>query len=354
MLERHDDRRSVATRTARRGTSLVELMIVVMLFTVVFLASLGMVDSGRRFSSSTIGISTAEEHAQQMLFRIEHELANASGLEPNAVITADLGNGEVASLQVDSTLGFPPFGRLLLERGTTQAERLSYDRLNDDQVNFELLMRGEGCTSDINHWDNAELMWMGLAEPLELQDNPPPEDFDGIADENGTPVFFRGDGTGFSYRLPIDPAGGRNFLNGEDLFWGAEVPGVGPTLDGYVALYFEPRSVYEEAATDDDLNKDGDRIDVFDVGQIRRVVWDATNPTVAQEDVGFGPTVILQERCNWGGDLDDDGFDDPIFLWDKDTNVLHVRLFVLGHALKTMPIVREVDSVMFLRNEPEL
>ena len=354
MLTRHDHRRSDETRSARRGTSLVELMIVVMLFTVVFLASLGMVESGRRFSSSTIGISTAEELAQQMLFRIEHELSNATGLEPNAVITADLGNGETATLQVDSTLGFPPRGQLLLERSTSSEERLTYDRLNTDQVNFELLTRGENCTFDHTHLDNAELMWTGLAEPLELQDNPPPEDFDGIADENGTPVFFRGDGTGFSYRLPIDPTGGRNYLNGEDLFWGAEVPGIGPTLDGYVALYFEPCTVFEESSTDDDLNNDGDRTDVFDVGQIRRVVWDATNPTVAQEDIGFGPTVIMQERCNWGGDLDDDGFDDPMFLWDKDTNVLHVRLFVLGHALKEMPIVRQVDSVMFLRNEPEL
>ena len=90
------------------------------------------------------------------------------------------------------------------------------------------------------------------------------------------------------------------------------------------------------------------------MGQIRRLSWDATDPTGQVDDVGLGPTVLLQEQCNWGGDLDGDGFDDPIFLWDKDTNQLHVRLFVLGWAMKQMPIVREVDSVMFLRNEPEL
>ena len=329
-------------------------MIVLGIFSVVFMSSLAMVESGRRFSSATIGISTAEELAQQTLFRIEHELANASGLELNAVVTRDLTSMDTASFRVDSTLGFPPRGRLLIERGTPREERLAYEGLLADQVTFVGLTRGMQCTAPATHLDNVEAMWAGLAEPLALQTNPPAADYDGIAREGGRPVFFRGDGTGFSYRIPIDPTGGRNYLNGEDLFWGAVIPGTGPTLTGYMALYFEPRTTCSEAETGDDMNGDGDAEDVFDVGHIRRLAWDAANPAGDVEDVGFGPMVILQEQCNWGGDLNGDGFDDPIFLWDKDTNLLHVRLFILGRAVKEMPIVREVESLMFLRNEPEL
>ena len=54
------------------------------------------------------------------------------------------------------------------------------------------------------------------------------------------------------------------------------------------------------------------------------------------------------------GDTDADGFADPIFLWDGETNLLHVRLFLLGSSSQNMPVVRKVESVMFFRNEPEL
>ena len=110
---------------------------------------------------------------------------------------------------------------------------------------------------------------------------------------------------------------------------------------------------YDESQTGDDVNKDGDRVDVFDVGQIRRLTWDTADPTRV-ENLGLGPTNVIQERCHWGADLDADGFADPLFLWNHETNLLHVRLFILGRANQDVPVVREVESVMFLRNEPEL
>ena len=58
--------------------------------------------------------------------------------------------------------------------------------------------------------------------------------------------------------MPVDPSGGNNPLDGDDLRWGAVVPGVGPTTDGWMALVFEPKSVFEEAQHGDDVNKDGD------------------------------------------------------------------------------------------------
>jgi hypothetical protein len=217
------------------------------------------------------------------------------------------------------------------------------------------LVRGVQCTSSISHGVQAEVLWQGVAEPLAQQDPPPgPGEFDGVAMETAGPVFFRGDGTGFSYRVPISPDGDGDYLDGSDLKWGAEVPGVGETRDGWHAVYFSPRLTFDESIHGDDVNGDDDTDDVFDVGQLRRVTWDTSDPAVPAFDVGIGPTALLQERCNYGGDLDGDGFDDPLFLWDPWTNELHVRMVLISTARQDDPLVRQIESVMFLRNEPEL
>ncbi len=321
------------------------------LFTVVMLSAMAMIESGRRFSSSTLEVAAVEDLAQQMLFKIEHELANASGSEPASVLAQDL-SATGTMLSVTSTLGLPPDGMLILERGTAREERIAYAKLEPDQVTLSSLARGSQCSTASSHSIGSELLWAGLAEPIALQVNPPLETYDGIALEQGVGVYFRGDGTGFSYREPIDPNGGNNVLNGDDLNWGAEVPELGATLDGWMALYFSPKSLFDEASAGFDLNGDDDFADVFEIGQIRRVRWDTTDPT-RFEDLGLGPSNLVQERCNQGSDLDADGFDDPMFLWNKDTNELHVRLFLIGTS-RELPIVRRVESILFLRNEPEL
>jgi len=99
------------------------------------------------------------------------------------------------------------------------------------------------------------------------------------------------------------------------------------------------------------VNHDGDETDVFDVGQIRAHTWDSADPAVPASDIGLGPASVLQERCNAGGDLDGDGFDDPIFLWDPARRRLHVRLYVLGRTGGEVPAVRKVESMIFMRNE---
>ncbi len=332
---------------------MLETMVAVGLFSVVMLSSMAMVESGRRFSSSTIQITTMEDLAQQMLFRMEHELASATGSTPKFSLPGPLTAGETNGTTVSSTLGFPPRGVLLLDRGGPREERVAYASIAGT-TRFEGLTRGVQCSAASDHpgADGTDQLWSGLAEPLANQVDPAPGDYDGIALEDGQQVFFRGDGTGFSYRVPVDPSGGNNPLNGHDLFFGAVVEGV-PTVDGWMAMVFEAREVYEEAPTGDDLNEDGDTADVFDIGQLRRLIWDASDPTRV-EDLGLGPSSVIQERCNLGGDLDGDGFADPLFLWNAETNLLHVRLFLLGASRRDMPVVRKVESVLFLRNEPEL
>ena len=323
------------------------------LFSVVLLSSMAMVESGRRFSNSAMQITTVEDLAQQMLFRMEHELASATGSTPRFTLPLPMNAAETTGVTVSTTLGFPPRGTLLLDRGGAREERSTYSRIASS-TRFEGLTRGVECTVASDHAgaNGVDHLWGGLAEPLANQLAPAPGDYDGIALEDGQPVYFRGDGTGFSFRVPVDPSGGENPLNGHDLFFGAVVGGV-PTVNGWSAVVFEARDQYDEAGTGDDLNRDGDTVDVFEVGQLRRLAWDTTDPSRVEE-LGLGPTSVVQERCNHGGDLDGDGFADPLFLWNAETNLLHVRLFLLGASRRDMPVVRKVESVLFLRNEPEL
>ena len=105
-----------------------------------------------------------------------------------------------------------------------------------------------------------------------------------------------------------------------------------------------------EADVHRDLNGDGDRTDTFELGQIRARAWDTANPAVPASDIGLGPPVILQELCAHGRDLDGDGYDDPIFLWNPAEGRLHVRLFVLGRSKGEVPAVRKVETTIYLRN----
>src|SRR5262245_46300443 len=181
-------------RSRRSGGMLVETLIAVSLFTVVLLSSLAMVESGRRFSNSTMQITTVEDLAQQMLFRMEHELASAAGCTPRFSLPGPLAAGETASMTVSSNVGFPPRGTLVLDRGTAREERIAYTDLAGTGQ-FTGLLRGQQCTNASDHPgdDGTDHLWAGLAEPLADQLAPSPDEYDGIALEEGQPVYFRGD-----------------------------------------------------------------------------------------------------------------------------------------------------------------
>lgn len=331
------------------GFTLMEILVASGVILVVLLASFGLMEHDTRLTQSTLGISVAEMKAQQMLYGLERELADARGANPKASLTAVFRANTTSAMHVDSTLGFPPSGMLLIDRGTSHIERVAYAHMGANLLSFTSLARSQQCTHAVIHPPNTELLWAALAEPIELQSNPPADLWDGRALEARGAVFFRGDGTGFSYRVPTDPSGGTDYLDGDDLRWGAIVEGQ-PISTGWAALIFVPKFTFSESLSGQDIDKDGDETDVFDVGQIQRHTWDTANPS-AESELGLGPTSVLQERCNWGGDLDHDGFDDPVFLWNEETRELHVRLFVLGRSVSNIPIVRKVESTIFLRNE---
>jgi type II secretory pathway pseudopilin PulG len=332
------------------GFTLLEVLIASGVLTIALICVFGMLTHENQLSQSTIGISVAEQKAATMLYDLERELADARGSTPTATLTATLGGGQTNHIAVDSTLGFPAHGTLLLDRGTPSVERITYSSLGTGTTAFVGLLRGDQCTNPHQHAQATTLMWAGLAQPIEIQINPPANMYDGRELLPGGAIYFRGDGSGFSYRVPTDPAGGTNYLDGEDVQWGAIYAGHA-TLTGWSALVFVPRDSIDESRVGHDINKNGNMTDIFDVGQVRKLTWDTANPTHPVSDLALGPTMILQEHCNWGGDLDGDGFDDPMFLWDPNAHALHVRLFVLGHSVEDLPIVRKVESTIFLRNE---
>lgn len=335
------------------GYTVIELVVASTLFVVVLLSSMALLERDTHLSQSTLGMANVEDMSMRMLYRIEHELADALIANPVAVLTSELTAGETGTLEVDLTLDFPPTGTLILDRGTGLEEHIAYTGLGVGGTTFTGLQRGTQCTEDQTHDPGADIdvIWAGLAEPIADQVAPTADQFDGMHLGEAGPIFYRGTGTGISYRVPIDPAGGVNFLNGEDIQWGSTV-GNAASLTGWSTIVFVPTGqLVRELDTGDDLNNDGDTVDVFEIGQLRRRIWDTAVPGGPVEDLGLGPSAILQEQCNHGSDLDNDGFEDPIFLWDAARRRVHIKLFMLGHSVKNIPIVRRVETVMFLRNE---
>jgi len=336
-------------RYTRAGFTIVEILFATTIMTGVLLASFIAMQRDVQLQRSSLSVSVAESKAQSMLYKLERELGDARGANPRATLSSALGPGGTTALVTPNTLGFPDQGFLLIDRSNGGREVVAYAGL--DVTSFTGLTRGQQCTQPNEHGIGGEVLWAGIAEPIPQQAAPPANLWDGQALEPTGTVFYRGLGTGFSYRVPTDPAGGTNYLDGDDLLWGETVAGV-PTLSGWGVIHFTPVWVFNEATEGQDLNKDGDRTDLFDIGQIRRRTWDTANPGAPSTDFGLGPTVMVQEQCNWGGDLDADGFGDPMFLWDANRRTLHVRLFVLGTASGTSAIMRRVESMIFLRNEP--
>ena len=341
------------SKTRQAGYTLLELTFSMSFFAIILMSTLSMLTRDTHLAQSVLSTSHVEQMAQELIYRLKKELANAQGSNPVAVLTQVVEDTETSTLRVDSTLCFPNAGQLIANRGAANEERIAYSALENSEVYFNTLVRGESCSTPKEHSVGDEVMWAGLAEPIGNQANPLPEQYDGITMGVLGPVYFRGDGFGFVFRNPIDPTGGNNMLDGDKLIWGQKVKNT-PKLDGWAALEFQPRYVYEEAQTQRDLNRDGDLLDVFDIGVVQRKRWVSGEVAFGTDEINMGPAAVIQEQCNWGGDLDADGYDDPIFLWDEATRQLQIRLFVIGGVSNGNPIIRRVESTIFLRNEVEI
>lgn len=342
--------RSRSFPSSRTALSLVEVTIGLGILSLVLLAALAGVQNESRGFRSLSRATAWETRTREMLARLENDLTFARGYTPSTVLATALSSGQTGALAIPTTFSFPDRGLLLVDRGTPSEERIRYQTFDPAVGLLMGLARGQQCTPATAHPAGATVAWSGLAEPIEIQINPPAALFDGVASEPTGPLFFRGDGTGFAFQQPTDPAGGTNFLVNGQLQWGATVAGQ-PTLDGCSALYYTPETTVREADLGSDVNGDGDRADIFDLGSIHLRSWNQVDPNVPPTDVGKCPPVVLQERCNWGrADLDADGFADPIFLWNPATRTLHIRLFLLQVVPGEPPVQSRVESLIFLRN----
>lgn len=339
--------RTTIKMRARRGMTLVDLSIGLAVVTVLMFGVTVAIQREARSLMTVTRRTDTERRARVMLDRIESELEYAQAANPSAWLTADLPGG-AGTARVDSIAGFPDVGTLLIDAGEVDEERIDYSLVDSASSGFTGLARGVRCTGGALHDEGEQVLWSALARHIDDQTAPPPAQFDGISQEISSQVFYRGEGTGFSYRTPVDADGDGDLYDGDEISWGAVVQGTATTT-GWTAIQFEPVAIVTEANRAFDLNGDGDQLDTFDLGRIRMRSWDTANPGPAT-DIALCSPMILQEQCNWGGDLDADGFNDPMFLWDPVTGRLRIRLLLLTGGDNDRPQLRTAEAVTFLRN----
>ncbi len=335
---------------SKRGLTMLEMIATVSIFAVVSVALLSSLGREARALKHFATQSFKESQAGAMLDRVTAELGYAQAVTPRAWMNGETPQHEVDELDVDTLAGFPSAGVLLLQPGTPDEERIAYAELDLDDLSFRTLARGFACGAASDHPSGSLVRWAHSAEAIAEQDAPPPEFFDGITLEPSGPAFYRGDGTGFVFHAPVDPAGNGTFFDLDgNVQWGASVGGV-QVIGGFSCFYFAPDSVITEAALDLDVNQDGDLDDSFDRGSIRLRAWDGAAPAAAPRDAALCPPVVLQEVCSWGSDLDADGWQDPIFLWSPDISKLHIRTLILTESSNGQARVRMFERSVFLPN----
>lgn len=294
-------------------------------------------------------LSYSERLVQDLFTKIEQRLDFAQGIQPSTTLSAPLSSGGTASLALAETFGFPNEGVIVIEPSTPSEERISFSVLDPGSESLGTLTRAERGTNGVSHPSGSMVIWEGTCSPVEDQVAPAAGTFDGQTDDLRGPVFYRGDGVGFAYRMPVDPAGTGSFIGPTGIRWGARVGG-GDSADGCACLIFDPVATISEAVRNFDINKDGDLLDVFDLGRISDLGWDALDPTLGTSSLNLVPPIILQEQDNYGSDLNNDGFQDPMFMWTPNSGRLRIRLYALLGDVQGREVVRRFETVLYLRN----
>jgi prepilin-type N-terminal cleavage/methylation domain-containing protein len=335
----------------RPGFALIEVVVALAILAGLVLAVAGAAhqqDDALRFFAR---LSSQSQRAQVLLGRIEAVLEDAQPASVDAFLLTSIDASSTTKLSLDTVAGFPDRGVLLVEPGTSRAERIGYEGLRTGGGARVLQLTRGLCGSAAPHAQGVPVLWSGAAFAIEQQNAPPASAFDGVSMEQGRPIFFRGEGTGFSFRKPVDL--GQGVIDGLEPQWGADL-GAGGLGTGRSAIVFVALRELSEAELGFDANSDRDRDDTFEVGELRLRTWDTNDGLVPPRDLGLGGSGILQERCNHGGDLDGDGFADPILLWHPDSGRVRVRLFLLVESERGEPQIQRVETSLCLRNPAEV
>jgi len=334
--------------TDQSGFSILEVLISLSILSLVMSGFLYALNGEVSRMQGMVSTSYHGLTARNLLVRVKGELEYGRLITPEAFLAEDLGGGTTNGLRVNSTLGFPDQGRLLLGPGEAREERIGYERLSADGMELLDLERGQACTSGAGHARGSVARWAGTASFIENQSTPGASEFDGVSQELFGPRFYRGDGTGVVFQSSIASAPGESRFDGTDVRWGATVDAQAIT-GACSTLRFAPVATVTEADRDFDFNGDGDRSDSFELGSIHLRSW---NPAVPGDvtDTALCPPIVLQETCQPAADLDADGFQDPIFLIDPRTGWVRVRLFVLAGAIQQTPVVQRLEMALHVRN----
>lgn len=331
------------------GFTIIEMVVALAIMSVILVATSATLQREARSIGEMQQLSYSERTVQSLFAKIEQRLDFGQGLDPVTTVANDVGVAETFSVTLQEEFGFPFEGTMILAPGTANEERVEYTGLNAGANELRSLERGAQGTNASSHSSGTTVLWQGYAYAIEEQVAPPAGTFDGQSDDLRGTVFFRGDGTGFPYRRPVDPNGTGTFITEDGVRWGATIGGR-DSEDGCAALVFRPVAQISEADRGWDLNADGDLVDVFDLGRIADMGWDATDTANGTSSLDLVAPIFLQEVDNYGGDLDGDGFDDPIFLWNANSGRLRIRLFALLGDISGRDIVRRFETVLYMRN----
>jgi prepilin-type N-terminal cleavage/methylation domain-containing protein len=336
-------------RRPRAGFTLVEMMISLTIVSIILLATAASLQREAESISQLQKLSYSERMIQDLFTKIEQRVDFGQGINPTTTLAAGLSSGETTGLVVQEPLGFPYEGTIVIEPGTASEERVTYTSLAPNVSELAQLTRGVRGTGPTGHAANSLVLWEGISFPIEDQVAPAAGTFDGQTDDLRGQIFYRGDGVGFAYRRPVDPAGTGTFIDAGDIRWGATVGGA-DTSDGCACLVFSPIGVVTEAERNFDINNDGDLLDTFDLGGITDLAWNSVDPDLGTSSLELVSPILLQEQDNYGADLNGDGFNDPMFLWTPASGRLRIRMFALLGDVNDREIVKRFETVLYLRN----
>ncbi|MEM8712628.1 MAG: type II secretion system protein [Planctomycetota bacterium] len=333
----------------RAGFTLIEMMIALTIVTIILIATAASLQREAESVGELQRLSYSERLIQDLFTKIEQRLDFGQGVNPATVLSASLSTTGTTGLVVQESLGFPNEGTVVIEPGGTAEERIAYTVLAPGSSELATLTRGVSGTNSTSHPANSVVLWEGVSFPIANQISPIIGSFDGQTDDMRGPLFYRGDGVGFSYRRPVDPASTGSYIEAGAIRWGATVQGT-DTIDGCACLVFSPIGMITEAERNFDINADGDLDDTFDLGGVADLSWNAVNPLLGTSRVDLVSPIILQEQDNYGSDMDGDGFEDPMFLWTPESGRLRIRLFALLGDMGGAEVVKRFETVLYLRN----
>ncbi|MEL6428032.1 MAG: prepilin-type N-terminal cleavage/methylation domain-containing protein [Planctomycetota bacterium] len=336
-------------RSPRAGFTLIEVAVAMVIVTVILLATTMSLQKEAEQVTDLQRLTYAERQIQDFYSRVEERLDFAQGIDATTTLSTSLSAGATGTMLLEDAFGFPFEGTVVVEPGGASAERVTFATLDAPNDALDGLTRAVRSTAASSHPGGSIVAWEGVCSPVENQTAPPAGTFDGLTDDLRGNLFFRGDGMGFAYRRPVDPANNGVFIDAGGVRWGAQV-GSTNTLDGCAALVFQPTATFTEADRAFDINRDGDLDDVFDLGRIVDLSWDATDVSNGTHDVTLLSAMVLQEQNAYASDLDSDGFADPIFFWNPDSGRLRIRLFVLMGDVRGREVVKRFENVLYLRN----